>query len=172
MKLDVTAALKSRDLPVKFTCSVPLGRVSVGGETVEFTSAVVIKGELSFAGEEFWVRGGLSGQYTACCARCTEELSTPLVVEFEEEFARQADEEKPDRYLFEGDTIDLHAMLDDLVTLNIPMRHLCREDCRGLCPVCGSNLNQHICNCIVEEELPANPFDALKGLLDDENEEV
>ena len=175
MKLDATLALKSQGFPVSFTCQTAMADLTVGSEKVTFTAPLALQGEVLFTGDEFWVSGTLRTAYEAVCGRCLDPFVTELELPFREEFARVADEEKPERYLFEGDTIDLAEMVNDLVVLSIPMRHVCREDCRGLCPVCGTNLNKNSCSCSADEEDSAdlrNPFSALKALLHDENEEV
>lgn len=175
MKLDVTLALKSQGLPVAFSCQTTMPELTVGSEQVRFSGPVTLQGEYLFTGDEFWVSGALHTSYEAVCGRCLEPFSAKLELSFREEFARTPGEEEKERYLFEGDLMDLQPMVDDLLVLNIPLRHLCREDCRGLCPVCGANLNKTSCSCSADEEDSVelrNPFSALKALLHDENEEV
>ncbi len=46
-----------------------------------------------------------------------------------------------------GDRLDLDELVRSLVVLSLPMKNLCREDCKGLCPVCGHNLNESDCGC-------------------------
>ncbi len=48
---------------------------------------------------------------------------------------------------YKSDEIDLDAILKESLYLNIPIRDLCKEDCKGLCPQCGQNLNLSACNC-------------------------
>ncbi|MDD4796733.1 MAG: DUF177 domain-containing protein [Eubacteriales bacterium] len=177
MKLDATLALKSQNLSVPFSCSTQMGRLELSGEVVDFEEPVHISGSYLFADDTYFITGTLKSHYRACCGRCLESFVVPLELSFAEEFVRRADDEKPDQYVFEGDIIDLTEMVDDLVVLNIPIRHICREDCRGLCPVCGTNRNITACGCATDEEGDAQagarrPFEALAALLHDENEEV
>ena len=53
----------------------------------------------------------------------------------------------PDKKVFEGDVIDFRDAVQEQVIMAIPMQPLCREDCRGLCPGCGANLNLEKCRC-------------------------
>jgi uncharacterized protein len=55
--------------------------------------------------------------------------------------------EDPDDYYFEGDSIDLDGILREQLILALPMYPKCTEDCRGLCPVCGIDLNASSCSC-------------------------
>ena len=55
-----------------------------------------------------------------------------------------------DVQLFTGDVIDLEQQVLDTMRLNIPMAHQCHENCRGICPYCGKNLNEGDCDCVAE----------------------
>jgi len=60
------------------------------------------------------------------------------------------DAEDDDRYFYQGDQVDLAPMLREHVILAAPMQPLCREDCAGLCPRCGKDLNEGPCQCPAE----------------------
>ena len=63
---------------------------------------------------------------------------------------------------FQGDEIDLRSALAEQVVLALPYKPLCRKDCKGLCPCCGTNFNQKACDC--DTQATGGPFDALKAL--------
>jgi uncharacterized protein len=71
-----------------------------------------------------------------------------------------------DEYLIEEGTIDLNVLVNDAVILNLPIKHLCSPECRGLCPYCGANLNRGDCGCRVEEIDPR--LEVLRKLLEEE----
>ncbi len=80
------------------------------------------------------------------CVTCLEEFYLPVHFEFEELY------EFPSRYREETDLvlpadgyIDLSELYREFMILGIPIRSLCKEDCKGLCEVCGVNLNQTTC---------------------------
>lgn len=64
---------------------------------------------------------------------------------------------------YEGDRIDLGDVIRENVLLDAPMQHICREDCAGLCPRCGRNLNEGACGCAAEEH--KGSFEALKAIV-------
>ena len=80
------------------------------------------------------------------CVRCLEEFYLPVHFEFEElyEFPSRTREET-DLILPADGYIDLSELYREFMILGIPMRSLCKEDCQGLCEVCGANLNQTTC---------------------------
>jgi uncharacterized protein len=62
-----------------------------------------------------------------------------------------------------GDAVDLSDMVREQIYLSLPVRSICKESCRGLCPVCGANLNETSCSCGKAESHPAFSKLRLKG---------
>ena len=92
------------------------------------------------------VKGRAWGQLRLSCSRCLVEYVEDFNVGQNETFyysAEQADEQ--DGYEIQDQTVDLEPMLRDAIVLNIPIRPVHAEDCRGLCPVCGTDLNIATC---------------------------
>lgn len=76
------------------------------------------------------------------CGRCLEKIEDELVIDILELYVHPGsdfDEEEASR--MEGELIDLEPLVRDEVVLEMPLQPLCREDCEGLCPTCGANLN-------------------------------
>ena len=85
-------------------------------------------------------RVGVAGE----CVRCLVPISDELEVEIQELFVHPASEVNDDEASrLQGDLIDLEPLLRDEVVLDLPFQPLCREDCAGLCTICGANLNDH-----------------------------
>ena len=111
------------------------------------------------AGTELFFEGGLHASTTAVCARCAEKFAAPSDRDFRFILAPKAigfngekdlGDEDLEFSLYEGDQIDLSPLIREQFLLSLPTRPLCREDCRGLCPKCGVNLNHTQCACSVE----------------------
>src|SRR5438105_118959 len=87
-----------------------------------------------------WVRGSILGRYEASCRRCLVDIGQPFSFEAAELY-RPAGESWEEGYVIKETSIDLGPLVRDAVLLNLPADPLCREDCAGLCPRCGVNLN-------------------------------
>ena len=85
----------------------------------------------------------------ACvCDRCGTTFDKPFHLPLEYLLAEELeDEENDDILLLEGGTIDLSELVREAFILNMDTKTLCREDCKGLCPGCGANLNYETCRC-------------------------
>lgn len=169
--IDVSAALKNPGQAYPFECRLELAPMDVLSDEVHLTD-VLLKGELTGAGESVAVRGSVRATLNAHCARCLQKVSQPLKADLDEVFVRTPDPENPDQRLLDGHQIDLSGPAREALLLEMPMRLLCRKDCPGLCPVCGANLNETPCDCPKGEPKP-NPFEALRErFTSDDDEEV
>ena len=95
------------------------------------------------------------------CVRCLDEWPQTLEVEGAQHFARIPDE---DGYAIVAATVDLGAPATDDLSLAIPAAPVCSPDCKGLCPICGTDLNDDPCDGHGEES--DSPFAALRQLFD------
>jgi len=119
-------------------------------------------------------RGDMDGLVDMECGRCLEVFQAQLHVHFEEEFAPSIEIHSgaplpppQDDLIFtidENHILDLSEALRQNVIVSLPIQPICRTNCAGLCPTCGSNRNEQSCNCVDEEE-GNRPFAALRSLL-------
>ena len=110
------------------------------------------------------LRGRFAGTFQVPCARCVEPVEIPLSAEFDLIFRpAEADSEAPERSItapeteigyYQGDSLLLEDVLREQVLLTLPVRTLCKPDCKGLCPRCGENRNQNECTCAEKETDP------------------
>ena len=130
--------------------------------------------KLTKMGEEVMVAAEITGEIQAECSRCLEPFSTPFQEAFTVLFAPASQstgalrgrgafskEDQRLRFYREGE-IDLTEDIRATVGLAIPLRWICRPDCRGLCRRCGQNLNQGPCSCPREEGGGYYPFRGLR----------
>ncbi len=110
---------------------------------------VKIFGEVEDVGRCFVIRGRIECRKSFTCDRCLTQATEDQVHEFEEEFDKSEAVE---------DFIDVTELLRDVLLAGQPMKNLCKADCKGLCPVCGANLNDGECGCdrfIIDPRLAA-----------------
>lgn len=94
------------------------------------------------------------------CNRCLTEWEEEMRLDLLQPFSTSGEDE----YTVEDSQIDVEPLLRDEVTLALPVAPLCRDDCAGLCPTCGSDLNYASCGC-PESEVDS-PFAGLRDLLE------
>jgi uncharacterized protein len=94
------------------------------------------------------VSGAVSVPWEGECRRCLSSARGTLRLRVLEHYTEDGD--GSDTYPLKADTVDLEPMVRDAVLLELPQAPLCRPDCRGLCPHCGTDLNRSQCSCETE----------------------
>jgi uncharacterized protein len=166
--------------PIDFDLELAPGAVDLGEEAVQ-------QGSLAAAGQaevlhehrgpkdivaDIRLRGRFAGNFQVPCARCVEPVEIPLAADFDLIFRpAEADAEAAERSItapeteigyYQKDSLSLEDVLREQVLLSLPVRTLCKPDCKGLCPRCGENRNSQACCC---DEGPSDPrWEALAGL--------
>ena len=103
--------------------------------------------------------------YTRSCDRCGEAFTVSEHKRFEHKLAQTLVDEGNDDYIETPDfTVELDEIVISDILLNLPQKHLCKPDCKGLCPTCGQNLNSGGCGC---KKTSVDPrLEILKQLMD------
>ena len=158
--------------PVDFREEFPTGAIDLGAEVRQRTS-LRSTGQADLVEEhhgkhkvvqDIRLKGKLDTSLEVPCARCLESvvyevdrifdlLYRPLGTDAGQEERSITDAETEIGY-YQGDGLLLEDVLREQVLLAVPLKTLCREDCKGLCPHCGKNLNESQCSCAERSEDP------------------
>ena len=166
--LTIPLARLEREGTLEIQAVVPPDDSAWEGMGFRFSTPLEISGQVqALTGGEVLVRVLLRGQMALECRRCLISVEVPLEEELSLLFVppgeNQEEEEDPDRILPHGSlTLELgDAIREELLLSHWPFV-VCREDCQGLCPRCGVNLNQKNCECSTEGLDPR--WDALRAV--------
>ena len=146
-------------------------RSSVDPEDLRILGDVRFDGVLQKKDQRFRLKGRVQATLELTCGRCAETFQLPIDSEVDLTYVPQpsaqaatvhgkgtdeielSDEDLTTAY-YRDHVLDFAEMLREQFYLALPMRPLCREDCKGLCPHCGMNLNTGTCNCEVRWQDP------------------
>ena len=112
------------------------------------------------------LRGTITAEMNCICDRCGQEFESRKETAVDAVIAEEESEENPELFVLEGTELDLQEILSTCLILDMETKFLCREDCKGLCPRCGRNLNLGPCACGKEID---PRFAVLKQLLNKED---
>ncbi len=143
-----------------------------GSQALGLDAPLTVKIEIYRAGDKYVVEGYLEGPLKVGCDRCLKVHSRQIHSDFRvfmalpppdmEEGEIELLEEDLEVNFIKGEEIDLDEIIQEQLYLSLPIKSLCREDCRGLCPLCGKDLNEGDCAC---EKPGGHPgFSVLKGI--------
>jgi uncharacterized protein len=166
--------------PIEFDLELAPGAVDFGSEAEQ-------EGDLAASGlaevihehrgprdivADIRLRGKFAGRFRVPCARCVEPVEIPLAADYDLIFRPVgADSDAPERSItapeteigyYQKDSLLLEDVLREQVLLSLPVRTLCKPDCKGLCPRCGENRNTDLCHCDENQSDPR--WEALAGL--------
>ncbi len=125
---------------------------------------LVVYAEISHEKQFLQLKGTLTTAVKGVCSRCLKPVETQVECEFAEQllyakdvslFSHLAVGEVEEKYfIYDNDTLDITDIVRESILAILPLKILCVEDCQGLCPKCGKNLNQGQCGCDLHEVDP------------------
>lgn len=146
--------------------------LKLGADLFEFKEPLRWEADITNTGGALLVTGTVDGEATCGCARCLEPVTFPVTGEIEGYFLVGSEDAAPDDmeddefdYLPDDKAIDMAPLIQAALLLEMPQIPLCSDDCKGLCPSCGANLNEGACACPDDaggEPSKENPFSVLK----------
>ena len=130
-------------------------------------SEVTISGEVRVLAGVLLLSMKAEGERNLVCDRCAKEFKRVTSVPFESCIVDHLDNDtdEDDFIVCEGDELDLSELAVSIFILGFDSKNLCSEECKGLCQICGANLNEQACNCKDESIDPR--LEILSQLLDD-----
>jgi uncharacterized protein len=136
------------------------------GLDARFNKPVLVRAQLEKTGRQMLLRSEVQTLALFTCDRCLDEFEQDMSSHFEivyitEEDGVHANDEKEVQFLTpDTNILDVGEDTRQFLILSVPQKLLCRDDCKGLCPRCGSNRNKVHCDCVTENTDPR--WDGLK----------
>jgi uncharacterized protein len=169
MLLDLT---RYRQPEAHFSRTFQPEEVAQPGDAYRIVAPVELDFDIHKDKERFRLVGTVRAELELSCSRCLEPFRLPVSAEFDQRFLpaaqmeagaeREIQDEDVEISYYRDDQIDLNELLREQFYLALPMKPLCRDECKGLCPQCGTNLNAGTCDCAAGWEDPR--LAPLKGL--------
>lgn len=155
IKIDISNLKMQPGASEDYILTKSLDPILWAGELIRFPSPLKIRVTATNTGKSFLVNGQVNSELLLRCSRCINYFSYKINGEFGAEYYPQpkgeVDTPEEEKHYYSGDLIDLQDVVLESILLEIPMKALCSEKCKGLCPKCGTNLNEGQCDCSLEE---------------------
>ena len=120
-----------------------------------------VRGRIRRKGDEVELTGSLRTTLETLCARCLKPVAIALLADFDERFTTSVSWGSEEQHelasddlnlsIFDGTAIDLEQLVLEQLVLEKPAQTYCRENCQGLCPVCGADRNTKFCKCAAQQ---------------------
>lgn len=166
MKIDLTNLFNGSKNEISINHSFDMSDLIYSSYT-PIKDAVTVKGKLFSKADVVYLDINIAFTFNGFCDRCAEEIVKNFSFSVKKIVVEELQNENDDdNYIVvKNRVLDLQELVNEEVSLNLPTKILCSDDCKGLCPQCGANLNVSKCDC----KKDVDPrLSALLQLLDEE----
>ncbi len=152
MICDLSTVIHNDGAVLDISGSISLEEGACGAD-VSFENGVCVSGTITCRGNVLELVAHVEGDFSVSCARCLKPLTHNISFDFEETLVQEGEDvtDKDSVIVFGGMELDISEIVVSNILLNLSYKYLCREDCKGLCPKCGADLNQGDCGCDNDE---------------------
>lgn len=153
MKLDIDSIRKGDQNTHCLNFTLALDVIDFYGDKIYIVSPVDVKGKLHVIDYRLYIALEIMADMQANCNRCLEPFiyhfnsSINAEIIHENLFEYEDDQIDDDVIYYRDDIFDLGKLIKEHIIMNIPIKLVCDENCRGLCPKCGTKLEKGSCNC-------------------------
>ena len=143
------AEIKKRLVGSKtFAYELTSDELDITDTDLKVTAPIQLEGVVENAGDVILLKADVKTEIERTCGRCLKVFTEPLATQVVEKFyPAGAENIENDAFIYESDLLDITEPVRESLLLAVPLQSLCREDCRGLCPVCGADRNEGDCGC-------------------------
>lgn len=174
MLINVARIKNEAQTSIELDITEEIDAAACGFPELLLLSPLHFTGRLMNAAPYLQLSGKLSVKLELSCSRCLKPIERSFKVDIAESYTNKpevaAADDGGEIILFEGDEIDITTEMLNALFGELPMHPLCRQDCRGLCPECGADLNTGSCTC--QQDNIDIRLEKLRALWDTMNKEV
>ena len=148
MKIKFSELKSPKGQSKEVSYNVDLDNFYFDGDKIKSLEGRTMSGKATYKDEIIILKAKLKGNLELLCSRCLDTFIYPIDIDIEERFTNNPDLEDEGIMFVDGDTINITEVIENCIISTLPIKRLCKEDCKGLCPECGVNKNVENCNCI------------------------
>lgn len=168
MKINVFEIMRKKGEMLPFQLSESMENTEGYPDVVDFLKPVKVEGTLTNSGDFITLEGKGTVELQLPCDRCLKSVNVKVNFNLKEKFSNAGSNGKEEMEIFSGESIDISDVVRRAILANMPMKVLCQEDCKGLCPMCGKDLNEGDCGCDTSYINPK--FESLLSLFQSDEE--
>jgi DUF177 domain-containing protein len=156
MLFDISELLNRKRTSLKVNINIQKENFESLGEIIEIKNPLFIDGIIRKEKEDVVFTGNLKGTVILPCSRCLGKFEYYVDLQLDERFSLKEDE---NTFEIKDEKISFNEVIESNIISSLPIRILCSEECKGLCPQCGANFNVSTCKCKSEEDQEETSID-------------
>ena len=168
MKIRFSDLISKRERKKSISYKFNIDPFNFEGEMIKPVSEVEVEGLATSDDEIVIIKAHIKCDLELKCSRCLEAFIYPVDIDIEERFTMDMSllDEDDELSFVKDDVLDISEVVESSIVSTLPIKRLCREDCKGLCEKCGKNLNEGKCGC--DRTQVDSRLEILKQLMEDE----
>ena len=152
MIIDISKLLASEGSSIQIAKTIELDSELFSDNGIILNTPVNLSGDIKSVSGMLYMTLDISTEFVAQCSRCLSDTAQKLNFTINEVFSKpELENENDDVIILDSNEINLRDIVVESLSCALPITSLCNENCKGLCPVCGCNLNIEECSCEVED---------------------
>ena len=168
MKIQISDIISGKDRNKKIDYKFEIPQFKFEGDMIKSSGPCEVIGEISSDSDILILNAEIKVDLEMICSRCLDTFIYPIDIDIEERFTTNSKSEDDEAVVVIDDVLDITEIVETSIISTLPIKRVCKEDCKGLCQECGCNLNSNTCSC--DKEDVDIRFESLRGLFD--NKEV
>ena len=168
MIINFSDLLSKKNRKKQISLSFELEPFEFEGEEIRAIEKVCVEGVAISENDVIVINASIKTKLKLNCSRCLDAFIYPIDIDIEERFTTNSESEDEEAVVVIDDVLDITELVETSIISTLPIKRVCKDDCKGLCQECGCNLNVHTCDCN-KEDVDIR-FEVLRGLFN--NKEV
>lgn len=168
MKVQILDIVSGKDRNKKIEYKFEMPQFEFEGDVIRPVSSCSVVGRMSADSDILILTAEIKVDLEMICSRCLDTFIYPIDIDIEERFTTNSKSEDEEAVVVLDDVLDITEVVETSIISTLPIKRVCKDDCKGLCQECGCNLNFNTCSCN-KEDVDIR-FEALRGFFD--NKEV
>ena len=168
MKVQISDIVSGKDRNKKIEYKFEMPQFEFEGDIIKPVSSCSVVGKISADSDILILTAEIKVDLEMICSRCLDTFIYPIDIDIEERFTTNSKSEDEEAVVVLDDVLDITEVVGTSIISTLPIKRVCKDDCKGLCQECGCNLNFNTCSCN-KEDVDIR-FEALRGFFD--NKEV
>ena len=130
----------------------PFEKIIFEGDEITAVDPVIVEGIITAYEDIIVMKATIKTKLNLICSRCIDTFIYPIDIDIEERFTNNKDLINDEEIMFvEGDSLNITEIIENSIISTLPIKRLCKDDCKGLCSTCGANKNISNCSCNDED---------------------
>lgn len=148
MVINFSDLLSKKNRKKQISLTFELETFEFEGEEIRAIEKVDVEGVAISENDVIVINASIKTKLQLSCSRCLDTFIYPIDIDIEERFTNDKELQNEETMFVDSDTLNITEIIENSIISTLPIKRLCKEDCKGLCSQCGANKNVENCSCL------------------------